>query len=74
MEVLHEILNRDCALFVPPDDIQNWINAINYTKDKNARYCMGNSAYNLFKNKFTWNKRVQHIFYDKINNEYYNAN
>lgn len=57
------ILNSDNAIFCHPNNLKEWIDALIYLKDHPAqRIKMGMSVALEFEQKYTWDKRAQHIF------------
>lgn len=63
LPVLREILiNKYNSLLVKPDDISEWSVALNQLKDdKNLSNRLGQNAYRDFKQKYTWEIRVNKI-------------
>jgi glycosyltransferase involved in cell wall biosynthesis len=60
---LREILedNRNCLL-CEPDDVEQWVRAIRRIRqDKQLRDRIAQAAYNDFRDKYTWDKRIRHI-------------
>lgn len=61
LPVLREILiDRNNCLLVKPDDINDWSIALSkLIEDKNLAYNLGQSAYNNFRNNYTWENRAK---------------
>ncbi len=62
LPVLREVLkDNDNSLLCDPNNINEWVKAIDKLKDKDLRARLGNSAKKEFLNRFTWNKRAEGI-------------
>lgn len=60
--VLKEVLiNNKNAILCDPDKFDDWKKAIKHLKNKKIREVLGKNAYEDFKKKFTWEKRVNQI-------------
>jgi len=69
--VIREVLNEENSILVEPDNIKAWIDAIKKLKAKKIRKQLGENAFKLFLNKYTWNKRAKEIIemYEKSRNK-----
>lgn len=61
LPVLHEVLDRRTAVFVPPDNVELWVKAIDKLKNNDLRENLGDTALKIFLNRYTWEKRAQRI-------------
>ncbi len=61
LPVLHEVLNKKTAIFVPPDDIKGWKAAICALKNSALRKELGEAAYNAFRANYTWDIRARNV-------------
>lgn len=70
LQVLREVLvDRHNSLLVKPDEIIEWLNALNLLiKDKNLAASIGSNAYKEFINKYTWEIRAKKMLDDLIFN------
>ena len=57
LEVLHEVLNNDEAIYVKYNKVQEWTDAVKKLEDSNYRDKLSLKAYNKFINNYTWNER-----------------
>ncbi len=57
LEVLHEVLNNDEAIYVKYNNVQEWTDAVKKLEDSNYRDKLSLNAYNKFINNYTWNER-----------------
>ena len=64
LDVLKEVLtHNENALLADPDDIEEWAKAINLLiNDDELTLNLSKKAYRSLVEKYTWNKRVEHIF------------
>lgn len=61
-KVLKEVLNNNInSLLCNPDNLREWLFAINKLKKQKFREFLGNNAYRDFKKFYTWNKRIKKI-------------
>jgi glycosyltransferase involved in cell wall biosynthesis len=69
LPALKEVLeNNRTALFCDPENIQEWINAINKLRNVDLRILLGRNAKHELENKYTWLKRVNKILnFNEIN-------
>ena len=63
-KVLREVLNENNSILVPPDDVDAWGKAIKKLEIKDVREKLANQAFEDFKEKYTWKKRVERILED----------
>ena len=64
--VLREVLNSKNSMLVEPENINDWVNAINKLRKQDYRDFIANNAFKDFKN-FTWKTRaLQIIDKDKL--------
>lgn len=62
LPVLHDVLNNDNSVLCNPDNIQEWVNAINLLiDDKDYANKLSSNAYTSFVSNFTWGKRAKKI-------------
>ncbi len=62
LPVLREVLHENNALFVPPDNIEKWQEAIEeLVHDTAKREKLAARAYEDFKQNYTWRKRAEHL-------------
>ncbi|RLA84385.1 MAG: hypothetical protein DRG78_01580 [Epsilonproteobacteria bacterium] len=61
LNVLHEVLNNNEAVYVKYNDISEWVNAIKSLKDNDYRNKLSINAYNKFITNFTWSKRAKNV-------------
>lgn len=61
LPVLREVLNDDCAVLVGASDIAAWCGAIHIMTDAGLRQRLSENAYNLLRDKYTWQKRAEFI-------------
>lgn len=66
LQVLKEVLiDRHNSLLVKPDDIIEWLTALNLLiKDKNLAVRLGSNAYREFIEKYTWEIRAKRMLED----------
>lgn len=70
-KVLQEVLrpNYNCLL-CEPENVQQWIQAIRKLKeDAELRNTISENAYKDFLSHYTWNKRIDNIFFEKLNTQ-----
>lgn len=62
LKVLNEILidNEDC-LFCGVENTKDWIDKLNLVRDPHLRTRIANNAHKKFNEKYTWEKRVDHL-------------
>jgi len=60
LPVLREVLSEKNSILVEPENINSWVNAINYLRNKENRENIANTALKDFKN-FTWKSRATQI-------------
>lgn len=62
LEVVYEVLDEDCALFVEYNNVDAWEQAVrNLIVDTKLRSKIASNAYNKFKNNYTWENRAKKI-------------
>jgi glycosyltransferase involved in cell wall biosynthesis len=61
LSVLHEILDTKCAIFAKPDCVEEWIKAIEKSKDIQLRNSLGKAAFIRFTNNHSWKQRAEMI-------------
>lgn len=59
--VIREILNENNSVLVQPNNLKEWIDAINNLKDDKLRKEIASNAYNDFTKKYSWNRRVERL-------------
>ncbi|MGB3151468.1 MAG: glycosyltransferase, partial [Maribacter sp.] len=61
LPVLREVLDDKIAVFAAPDNIKEWVQAINELSSPDKREVLGQSAYLRFIENYTWEKRSERI-------------
>lgn len=62
LPVLKEVLSDDqTALLVDPDNLMQWIHAIDKLRDSSNRERLGNTAQKIFRENYTWKKRALNV-------------
>lgn len=61
LSVLKELLGEDGAVFCDPDDIEQWVAAIDTLKDKKVRDGYGKVVLDKFNKGLTWEARAQKL-------------
>lgn len=62
LDVLKEVLNEHNAVLCQPENIDEWIKAVNLLKENTVvREKISNNAFEKFKQKYTWNQRAKEI-------------
>jgi glycosyltransferase involved in cell wall biosynthesis len=58
---LREVLSNSNALLVPPDRIDDWVNAVETMRDAEVRECLGKRAFVDFSAMYSWTQRARRI-------------
>lgn len=58
LEILKEVLDDSTCLFAHPNRSDEWVGAILRLKDDGLRRKLGDSAYEVFNEQFTWERRA----------------
>jgi glycosyltransferase involved in cell wall biosynthesis len=62
LPVLREVLtNKENSLLCDPEDVNEWVEALEKLKDKKLRNYLGKNAKEGFIKKYTWKKRAENI-------------
>jgi len=61
LPVLHEVLNKETAMFAEAEDIQAWVKAIQALEDPKIRKEIGQNAKTRFSKSYTWEKRALRV-------------
>jgi glycosyltransferase involved in cell wall biosynthesis len=61
LPVIREVLNRDIAMLVEPEDIKGWVNAIQALRNKALRAEISLKAFKYFNENFSWEQRARTI-------------
>jgi glycosyltransferase involved in cell wall biosynthesis len=61
LPVLREVLDNESAIFVKPDDISQWTDALQSTLDDSLRKKLSQNAYEKFIHNYTWDKRARMV-------------
>ena len=61
LPVIREVLNRDIAMLVEPEDIKGWVNAIKALQNKALRAEISLKAIKYFNENFSWEQRARTI-------------
>jgi len=61
LPVLREVLDEQMAVFVEPDNPDQWVEAILCCEDRSFRQSLADSAYRAFLDQYTWKKRAQKV-------------
>ena len=59
--VLREILNKNNAILVPPDDLDAWCSALDKLENSHRRKKLGTNAYKDLRTNYTWEIRAKNI-------------
>lgn len=66
--VLREICDENEILFVDPENINDWVRAIEMLYSKDIRMVMASKALQKLKSEFTWRNRAEKLISFEINN------
>ena len=61
LPVLREVLDDEIALLVDPEDVKEWIAAVNILKDRGVRERYGAAARRRFEHNYTWQHRARNV-------------
>jgi len=61
LPVFREVLNEENSLLVPPNDLQEWIDAIHKLKNKTTRRKIAHTAFNDFTIHYSWKQRAKNL-------------
>jgi len=59
LPVIREVLNKDTAMLVQPENITGWKNAINALRDKSLRTEISAKAHKFFIENYSWEQRAK---------------
>ena len=59
LPVIREVLNKDTAMLVQPENITGWKNAINALRDKSLRTEISKEAHKFFIENYSWEQRAK---------------
>lgn len=61
LPVIREVLNKDIAMLVDPEDIKGWVGAIDALRDKRLRAEISAKALRYFIENYSWEQRARTI-------------
>jgi len=61
LPVIREVLDKDIAMLVEPEDIEGWVNAIKALRNKTLRAEISTKAFRYFNENFSWGQRAKTI-------------
>mgnify|MGYP000864736171 FL=1 len=59
--MLREVLDERMAVLVPPEDTDQWVDAIQRCESRPYRSALAEAAYNTFREHYTWDKRAERV-------------